>query len=286
MENFFKYFFRFPLYRFVFSTILGLLAFLFIFYVYASKKDLGYLTNIFTIKDIPTGAWILIFFLFFFLGEIFALLGEVIINLFFDYNPLRTRTDDRQSFFETFFALLGVTILKLIFDYTPPKDYLCPCPPETVPENQPEQDELVEKLTPFSSQYITYNHDYKKFTNETLFYISEFHLIFGRTIAGLSLILFIFGSIQLEHDILFIFVIDILIIFILYISISKPSFVKFCLLIFIILLFYDCYKYLLFQCYSGAMLILLSLLLFLTSANYRAFSNNILRYSVKTTLPK
>ncbi len=114
VENFFKYFFKFPLYRFIFSTILGLLALLFIFYLYANKQELNYLFDIADIKDLPAAVWILFFFLCFFLGEIFALLGEVIINLFFDFNPLRTRSDNRQSFFETFFSLLGVTILKLI----------------------------------------------------------------------------------------------------------------------------------------------------------------------------
>ena len=249
MESFFKYFFRFPLYRFIFSTILGLLAFLFIFYIYTSKQELNYLFDIADIKDIPAAVWVLFFFLCFFLGEIFALLGEVIINLFFDFNPLRTRSDNRQSFFETFFALLGVTILKLIFDYTPPKDFLTAPPPETIPENQPETDEIVEKLTPFSLAYITYNKDLKKFSNAALSDISEFHFIFGRIIAGLALILFIIGSIMLEHDILLIFVVDILIIFILYISISKPSVVKFFLLIFIIILTYDCYKYFSSECY-------------------------------------
>ena len=286
MESFFKYFVKFPLYRFIFSTILGLLAFLFIFYLYANNKDLDYLYNLADINDIPAAVWILFFFLCFFLGEIFALLGEVIINLFFDFNPLRTRSDNRESFFEIFFSLLGVTILKLIFDYTPPKDFLTAPPPETIPENQPEKDEIVEKLTPFSREYITYNKDLKKFSNEALGDISEFHFIFGRIIAGLALILFIFGSIMLERDILLIFVIDILIIFILYISISKPSVVKFFLLIFIIILTYDCYKYLSSQCYSGAILLLMSLLLFLTSANYRAYGNNIIKYSMKMTLMK
>ena len=61
---------------------------------------------------------------------------------------------------------------------------------------------------------------------------------------------------MLEHDIIFIFVIDILIIFFLYFSISKPSFVKFFILIFIIVLTYYCYKYFSSQCYSGAILII------------------------------
>ena len=280
------YFFKIPLYRFIFSTILGLLAFLFLVYIYATKKELSLFFNLNEINDIPAAVWILFFFLCFFLGEIFALLGEVILNLFFDFNPLRTRSDNRQSFFEVFFALLGVTILKLIFDYTPPKDFLASPPPENIPENQPELDEIVEKLTPFSLAYVTYNKDFKKFNNEYLINICEFHFIFGRIIAGLALILFIVGSIMLEHDVIFIFVVDILIIFIIYISISKPSFVKFCILIFIIILTYDCYKYFSSECYSGAILLLISLLLFLTSANYRAYGNNIIKYSMKNTLNK
>ncbi len=78
-------------------------------------KNLSYLFDLADIKDIPAAVWIFFFFLCFFLGEIFALLGEVIINLFFDFNPLRTRSDNRQSFFETFFSLLGVTILQINF---------------------------------------------------------------------------------------------------------------------------------------------------------------------------
>jgi hypothetical protein len=122
MESFFKYFFRFPLYRFIFSIILGLLAFLFIFYIYATKQELSYLFDIADIKDIPAAVWVLFFFLCFFLGEIFALLGEVILNLFFDFNRYRQEPIIVKAF-EVFFALLGVTILKLIFDYTPPKDF-------------------------------------------------------------------------------------------------------------------------------------------------------------------
>jgi len=280
------YFFKIQLYRFIFSTVLGLLAFLFLVYIYATKKELSLFFNLNEINDISAAVWILFFFLCFFLGEIFALLGEVILNLFFDFNPLRTRADNRQSFFEVFFALLGVTILKLIFDYTPPKDFLTSPPPETIPKNQPEQDEIVEKLTPFSLAHITYNKDFRKLSNEYLFNISEFHLIFGRIIAGFALILFIVGSIMLEQDVLFILVIDILIIFIIYISISKPSFIKFCILIFVVILTHDCYKYFPSECYTGAILLLISLLLFLTSANYRAYGNNILKYSMSKTVSK
>lgn len=286
MESFFKYFFKFPLYRFIFSTILGLLALLFIFYLYANKQESNYLFDIADIKDLPTAVWVLFFFLCFFCGEIFALLGEVIINLFFDFNPLRTRSDNRQSFLETFFSLLGVTILKLISGQTPPKDFLSAPSPAITQDIQPEQDDIVEKLTPFSLEHITYNTDLKKFGNEALGDIAEFHFIFGRIIAGFALILFIFGSLMLEHDIIFIFIIDILVIFFLYLSISKPSFVKFCILIFIIVLTYYCYKYFSSECYSGAILILISLLLFLTSANYRAFGNNIIKYSMRITLNK
>ena len=106
------------------------------------------------IKDVPAPVWIFFFLLCFFLGEIVAVLGEVLINLFFDFNPLRTSSDNRQSFFETFFALLGDTIFRLIFNFSPSKDAACP-PPETARENQPEQDEIVEKLTPFSLADIT-----------------------------------------------------------------------------------------------------------------------------------
>lgn len=279
-------FFKIPLYRFIFSTVLGLLAFLFLLYLYATKKELSLFLNINEINDISVAVWILFFFLCFFLGEIFALLGEVILNLFYDFNPLRTRADNRESFFELFFGLLGATILKSMFDYDVPKDYLNPPPPENISENQPEQDEIVEKLTPFSLAYITYNKDYKKFNNEYLLDLFEFHVIFGRIIAGLALILFIFGSIILERDILFILVIDILIIFILYTSISKPSFVKFIILLSIVILTYYCYIYFSTECYSGAILLLISLLLFLTSANYRAYGNNILKYSISRTLSK
>jgi hypothetical protein len=91
---------------------------------------------------------------------------------------------------------------------------------------------------------------------------------------------------MLEQDVLFILVIDILIIFILYISISKPSFIKFFILIFIVILTHDCYKYFPSECYNGGIFLLISLLLFLTSANYRAYGNNILKYSMSKTLSK
>ena len=54
-------FFKIPLYRFIFSTVLGLLGFLFLVYIYATKKELIFL-NLDAINDIPAALWILFFF--------------------------------------------------------------------------------------------------------------------------------------------------------------------------------------------------------------------------------
>ncbi len=126
MENIRYNFFKIPLYRLFFSTVLGLLGVFLIFHVY--NYNLFQDSFLAVIKDIPAPVWIFFFLLCFFLGEIVAVLGEVLINLFFDFNPLRTSFDNRQSFFETFFALLGDTIFRLIFNFSPSKD-LAMCPP-------------------------------------------------------------------------------------------------------------------------------------------------------------
>ena len=89
---------------------------------------------------------------------------------------------------------------------------------------------------------------------------------------------------MVEHDILFVFLIDLFIIFILYLSLTKPSFVKFGLLVCIVIFTFYCYRYFSTQCYSGIILVLVSMLLFLSSANYRAFANNIIKYSMKHAL--
>jgi hypothetical protein len=281
MENVRYNFFKLPFYRIIFSTVLGLLGVLLIFHIYNYKVFQD--AFIAAIKDIPAPVWIFFFLLCFFLGEIVALLGEVFINLFFDFNPLRTSSDNRQSFFETFFTLLGDTLFRLIFNFSPAEKYP-PASGEAVRENQIEQDEIVEKLTPFSVANITYNRDLRKLRYETLIDISEFNFIFSRIVAGFALLLFIFGSTMVEHDILFIFLVDLFIIFILYLSLTKPSFVKFALLICIVVFIFYCYRYFSTQCYGGIILILVSMLLFLSSANYRAFANNILKYSLKHTL--
>jgi hypothetical protein len=284
MENIRYNFFKIPLYRLFFSTILGLLGILLIFHVY--NYNVFNDSFVAVAKEIPAPVWIFFFLLCFFLGEIVALLGEVIVNLFFDFNPLRTRSDNRQSFFETLFSVLGDTIFRLIFNFSPSERAARAPEPGTARENQPEQDEIVEKLTPFSLENITYNKDLRKLRYETLFNISEFHLIFSRIVAGFALLLFIFGSTMVEHDILFIFLIDLFIIFILYLSLTKPSFVKFGLLVCIVVFTFYCYRYFSTQCYSGIILVLISMLLFLSSANYRAFANNIIKYSMKHTLDR
>lgn len=282
MANFFRYFFKFPLYRLIFSIILGVLAFLCIFYIYAHKEGLNYLENLAYIKYIPAGAWILVFFLCFFLGEFLALLGEMILNLFFNFNPLGTNFDERRSFFEIFFSHMGRMILEKFFDYTPPKEFSTATQKETA-ANQTEDDAIIERLTPFSFRNLTFK-DLRKLNNEVLDYTYEYYLIIGRTTAGLALLLFIMGSILLSEEIITILLIDLFIILILFFSIAKSSSINFVLLIFIIIYLNYSFRFLSSHYYDGVLLILLSLLFFISAANYRAFANNLIKYSMKLTI--
>jgi hypothetical protein len=253
MDNLFKNLFGVPFYRLFFSAILGFIGIGIFFFIFQVN-----LTSIFNIeqslistiinntKDIPITIWIIFFFLCFFIGEIYALMGEGILNIFFDYNPLRKNN----------------------------------------PNNQVENDCFIERTNPFSNNYLRFRDfkKFKDETLEGMSQvhyelgriIGGFALLIfllGLKISQNNIFIITVYIIIVISGFYFLKIADKIIIFQFLTTIIINS----------VILIYPTNK-INIECNNCLMTILLltiSFFMFVCAASYRSFANNILKHSTK-----